>query len=144
PIDGGPTGGRITNVSVAADSTLQSVADPAGGTTRFGYDGARRLLSVTDRRGGLLTYSYATDSSWKIVQVTQPQVPIDAGGGNTILANPTINYRAWQTVGVPTGCTATNPYTPVRPDSVKAQVTDPGGHVTTYTVDRWGQPLTIV
>jgi RHS repeat-associated protein len=143
PTDGGPTGGRLTRITVNSDSTLRTFTDPAGGSTTFGYDVSRRLASVTDRRGGTATFVYASDNSWKLARVDLPSVPIDAGGGATQVLTPSVSYRPWQTVGVPTTATDSVPYTPVRADSVRAEVTDAGGHTTRYTVDRWGQPLKV-
>jgi len=132
--------GRATIVTVASDSTLRSIQDPDGHSTQFVYDASRRLAKIISRRGDTTTFAYNA-TSWKLDSLLSPRVPIDAGGGTTTLQSPVVRYGPWQTVGVPTGTTASVPFVPVAPDSVVARVTDPEGHLTTYTVDRWGQPL---
>ncbi|MGI8401222.1 MAG: hypothetical protein ACR2NS_06405, partial [Gemmatimonadaceae bacterium] len=85
-------------------------------------DANGRLATITDRRGGITTLGY--DNSWKLSSVTLPQVPIDAGGGTTTLANPVVHYYAWQIGGV-------------------GSVADPVGRTTQFAVNRFGQAVNI-
>lgn len=140
--DGTPSTGRVTTVTVDANRNLTAVTDPDNVATGFGYDSDFRLSTVTDRRGSTSQFVYDAQSR-KLAQLVQPQVAIDAGGGTTQLATPTITFRPWQTVGVPTTSTVSTPATPLHPDSTSGQVTDPEGRVAGFRVDRWGQPVRI-
>lgn len=142
-IDGTPGSGRVTPVTVGADSTLRAIQDPDGYSTQFRYDQARRLDTVINRRGDTTRFVYRADSSWKLAAVVAPRVPVDAGGGSTTLQTPTVTLGAWQVSSVPTGPTSTTPATPLLTSAIKGSVTDPGGHATSFTVNRWGQPMTI-
>lgn len=138
----GRTGvGRSTAVTVDSDSLLSAITDPDGESTRFIYDPTARLSAVIDRRGDTTRYAYRADGSGKLDSLVLARVPIDAGNGATMLETPAFAYQPWQTVGVPTGPTSTAPATPVSAASATAAVTDPEGHTTSFTVDRWGQPL---
>ncbi|HKV50238.1 MAG TPA: RHS repeat-associated core domain-containing protein [Gemmatimonadaceae bacterium] len=135
------TVGRVTHVTIGSDSTLQTITDPDGVGTKFRYDTRFRLTTIIDRRGDTTSYTYRSDSSWKLASIASPNVPTDLGGGNTSLQRPTLTVTPWQIASVPTGLTATTPATPALTDSVQAVVVDPGGHRVRFTVDRWGQPL---
>jgi RHS repeat-associated protein len=139
--DGSPVGGRATTFTVDASRRLVAITDPDNVSTTFGYDGNLRLSTVTDRRGSTSTFVY-DPLSWKLSQVLLPQIAIDAGGGATQLVTPTITYQPWQTVGVPTTPTASAPATPLPPDPT-GRITDAENRVTSITVDRWGQPVSI-
>lgn len=140
--DGTPSTGRVTTVTVDANRKLTTVTDPDNVSTGFGYDGDFRLSTVTDRRGSTSQFVYDAQS-WKLSQLVLPQVAIDAGNGSTQLASPTITFRPWQTVGVPTTSTASTPATSLHPDSSSGRVTDAEGRVAEFRVDRWGQPVRI-
>jgi len=135
------TSGRITYVHVTADSVLRAVVDPDGDSTSYGYDTSERLTTITDRNGATTTYAYGPLG--KLTTITAPAVPIDAGGGSTTMQQPLTTLQPWQTVGVPTTATVSNPAAPVRADLIWAMVTDPNSAVTTFQVDRWGQPLLV-
>jgi RHS repeat-associated protein len=140
--DGSPTGGRVTHVTVASDSTLTAIKDPDGDSTRFIYDGAKRIQSIIDRAGSSFGTVYDA-ISWKVTSQSSPQVAVDAGGGSTVLATPTISLRPWQIVGLPTAVTSVTPAATVRADTIQARITDAVGHAVKFTMDRWGQPLVI-
>lgn len=128
---------RRTTISVdPATNLLRSIQDPDGIATTFAYDASSRLRTVTDRRGGVTTYSY--DPFGKLASVDRPAIAIGA-----TTASPRVSYSAWQPVSVPTGPTATTPAQPVAVSTVTGAVSDPLGHRTSFTVDRWGQPLLI-
>ena len=121
--DGTPAAGRSTTFSVDATRCLLSAQDPDGFATHFACDGNGRLSTVTDRRGGVTTFGYSA-VSWKLAQVTLPQVAVDAGGGGTTLANPVIHYGPWQ-------------------DGASAWIQDPVGRMTYFNVNRFGQAIDI-
>lgn len=138
--DGSPSGGRITNITVAADLTLRIFKDPDGDSTIFSYDTTanRRLLTVTDRRGGLTTYNYDPGSG-KLASVDLPEVTIFDG----TTTRPRVQYSPWQTAGVPSGSTASTPFTPMETANVRGAATDPLGRRSSFSSDHWGQPLKI-
>jgi RHS repeat-associated protein len=129
--------GRVTRVTVNADSTLRVIKFFGGDSVQFAYttDGTKRLQSLTDPRGYTGSFSYNAFSG-KLDSTTLPAVSINGGAAQA----PVTRYAPWQTKSEPTGGTGGTPFTPVRTDSVKATVTDPEGHATSYTSDRWGQP----
>ncbi len=126
---------RVTSVTVQANKTLTAIKDPDNDSTRFGYDGSLRLQTITDRRGKTTTLAYDSQSG-KVNTLTAPTVPI-FGLGNQ---SPVTTLASWQKKGVPYGSTAVTPFTSVKVDSVYAQVTEPGGALNTFTVNRWGTP----
>lgn len=138
---GGPGPSRKTTITLGANRSIQSISDPDSVATSFTYDGSNRLSTVTDRRGSVTTLGYDA-LTWKVSQLTLPQVPIDAGGGSTTLANPVIAYTPWQSVGLPRVPTssAAPASAPLVPD-VEAQIVDPMNRQTHFQPDRWGQVL---
>lgn len=136
--DGSPSGGRITYITVQSDSTLRVFKDPDGDSTSFGYDGSRRLSTVTDRRGGLTTYNYNANSG-KLAFVDLPTVTLWNGSN----VRPRTSYSPWHSASVPTGPTASVPFTPVPTANVAGSTTDALGRQASFTTDHWGQPLRI-
>lgn len=130
--------GRVTTITVNADSTLRTIKDPDGDSTRFTYDANKRLETIIDRRGGVTQFYYRT-SSWKLDSLRLPAIPINGGASQA----PRIAVSPWQIVGIPTGSTGSSPFTPVVASSIQASLTDPEGHVASFTADRWGQPLVL-
>ena len=138
---GGPN--RVTGITVDGSRKLTRFTDPDSHFTEFGYDGSNRLSTVTDRRGGVYQYVYHP-GSWLIAEHRLPQVPIDAGGGNTSPAQPVITFDPWQTKGVPTFFTSSgSPGQPAVPSSIIGTVTDPEGAATAFSVNSFGQPTTV-
>ena len=142
-----PGAGRVTTLTVAAaDSTLTAWTDPDGLSTRFSYDTAHRLTGIIDRRGDTTTYTYVSGGAGKLSSIAAPRVPIDSGStGTVVTVRPTVTYQPWQLVGVPSGLTDTlHQATPVLTTSIVGTVVGAAGDRTTYTVDRWGEPLVLV
>ena len=135
--DGSPTGGRVTSITVASDSTLRAFKDPDGDSTRFAYDGSYRLSMVINRRGDTTSYAYDA-STGKVASVDLPRVTLYTGS-----ARPRIQYSAWQPLGVPTGSTGTTAATPVLTSNLQGSTTDPLGHTATFRPNQWGQPLSV-
>ena len=128
--DGTPGMGRTTSFLVNSSRCLLSAQDPGGGLTAFSCDGNGRLATITDRRGGVTVIGY-DPVSWKLSQVTLPQIPIDAGGGGTTLVNPVLHYGAWQFTGA---ASVGNP---------SGYVQDAAGRTTSFAVNRYGQAVDI-
>jgi RHS repeat-associated protein len=133
--DGSPTGGRITAITVASDSTLRVFKDPDGDSTRFAYDGAYRLSTSINRNGDSTSYAYDSTSG-KLAWVDLPRVTLYNG-----TLRPRVQYSAWQPLGIPIGSTGTTAATPVLTSNVQGSSTDPLGNVTSFRPNQWGQPL---
>jgi RHS repeat-associated protein len=139
---GHPGMGRTTTISVDANGLLRSWTDPDNVTSRFGYDSHNRLDTLYDRKANTTTFAY--DSiSWKLTRITSPAVPIDnSGTGSPTSATIVQALTPWQTIGVPDTSTSGTPATAVKVSTVIAADSSIGGK-TTFTVDRWGQPLAV-
>ena len=132
-VEPGPDGtqwmGRTTGIVVDGNRCLVSAEDPDHVLTTFTCDANGRLSTITDRRGGVTTLVY-DPTSWKLSQIIEPQIAVDAGGGGTTLVNPVISYSPWQTQ-----TPATVP--------IEGSVTDPAGRVTRFVPNRFGQAINI-
>ncbi|MDP1860140.1 MAG: hypothetical protein Q8K82_15800 [Gemmatimonadaceae bacterium] len=129
-------GGRSTSIVVANDSTLTTWTDPDGVATRFGYDAQRRLQMVVNRRGDSTVFAYDA-VTWKLASTRSPLFTTVLGD----TARLTNNFGPWQTVAVARGSTLVTPLLAVRADTVRGAITTPGGLITAFTVDAWGQPV---
>lgn len=133
---------RTTNVTVDASGHLTQVMDPDSRSDSYGYDGSGRLSTVTDRRGNTTQFVYAP--SWKLAQLVMPSVPVDNGSGGTTSVQPTVSFSPWQAVGVPTSPTAGSPAPLSVTTAPTGVVISATSDTTSFTVDRWGQPLQTV
>ncbi|HEV8265782.1 MAG TPA: hypothetical protein VGQ06_12615, partial [Gemmatimonadales bacterium] len=133
------TMGRATNITVDASRLLTAIADPDNVSTAFGYDGSLRLSTITNRRGHTTTLGYDAQSG-KLATVTAPPITFVGTNGADSTGSPIATLAAWHRVGVPYGSTSTPVAAPTA-DTVYARLTDPGGHVTRFTVNRWGTPI---
>jgi RHS repeat-associated protein len=131
--------GRGTQVTVDASKRLTLIRDPDLVSTGFGYDGSLRLSTITDRRGNTTTLGYDTQSG-KVVTMTPPAVEVVNTDGSLTTASPVTTFEPWQKKGVPYGSTGT-PVAAPRADTIYARITDPGGHTSRFTVNRWGSPV---
>jgi RHS repeat-associated protein len=134
---------RYTNLTVPSDSTLAAIQDPDGVSTAFQYDGSRRLWKITDRRGNTTTVAYQVINgivTGKLATLTSPAVPIFGEG----TVSPMVAYAPWQTISVPYSTTASNPVPIVGPDTLFGRVTDPGGHTSKFTVNRWSTAAVMI
>jgi len=134
------TMGRVTNVTVDASRRLTAITDPDNVSTTFGYDGSQRLSTITNRRGAATTLGYDAQSG-KLATITAPAITFVGTNGADSTGSPVTRLAAWHKVGVPYDSTSTPVAAPTA-DTVFARMTDPGGHVTRFTVNRWGTPAT--
>jgi RHS repeat-associated protein len=131
--------GRVTQVTVNSDTSLTLIQDPDLVGTTFAYDVNKRLSTITDRRGFLTTLGYDSNSR-KLATTTAPSVSFVASSGADSTGSPVSLQAAWQVSGVPYGGTGGTAFTAPRADTVYARMTDPAGHITRFTVNRWGAP----
>lgn len=141
---GQPNVGRLTRVTVGpGDSLLRAFIDPDGDSTRFVWEsGTRRLSYSYNRSGAVTSYSYHGTTN-KLAGVSLPQIQVDAGGGSTSSASPTVLYQPWQTAGLPQTSTSSTLAIAVPRDSIRGSVTDADGRTTSFTVNEYGQPTQI-
>ncbi|MGI9089864.1 MAG: hypothetical protein ACR2GG_02035, partial [Gemmatimonadaceae bacterium] len=137
---GGPGADRVTPITVDNSRNLTRITDPDGHYTDFGYDAQNRLNVTYDRRGG--AHQIGFDWASKMNVLVDQAVPIDQGNGSTALLNRWTYLTAWQSVGIPSSSTADSPPYATLARDVFAMVQDPGSHVTQFSVNSWGQPVT--
>ncbi len=131
---------RTTTITVAANRTLTQIQDTAGMVTTLGYDASLRLATIQDPNLATTTLAYDANATKTVSTITAPSVPIFGGGSSA----PVTTLSSWQLRGVPFAPTAVTPLASPGADTIWARVTEPGGTVNTYQVDRWGQPKVIV
>ncbi|MGH7613079.1 MAG: RHS repeat domain-containing protein [Gemmatimonadales bacterium] len=134
-------GGRVTTVTVNSSKRLTAIRDPDLVGTIFSYDGSDRLTGIINRRGHTTTFGYDAQSG-KLAMVTAPAITYVGTNGADSTGSPVITLAPWQKLGVPYGLTGTPVAAPAS-DTVYGRVTDAGGHVTRFTVNRWGTPQKI-
>ncbi|MGQ0646687.1 MAG: hypothetical protein ACT4P7_03890, partial [Gemmatimonadaceae bacterium] len=135
-------GSRVTVFAVSSsDSTLTQVTEPGGLgiVTKFLYDASKRLQRVIDPRPDTTRFVYNA-TTWKVDSVISPLFKKFPSGTNDTTRLRT-RLKPWQTVSLPLTTTTSTMFTPARADTIRAAITEPGGQVTAFTVDRWGQPL---
>lgn len=128
--------GRITTDSVAPNKTLLWIKDPDGLRTTFGYDGNLRLQTIADRNNKTATFAYDPQSGL-LTSVTAASVGLFGGGS----ASPVTTLGPWQKISVPYTATAGTPFPQWGIDTIYAKLTEPGGAVTRFSVNRWGSPV---
>ncbi|MCA1842332.1 MAG: DNRLRE domain-containing protein, partial [Actinobacteria bacterium] len=119
--------GRLYQYGYGTDASgntvLTSYTDPAGKVTRYEYQAGGYLTKITDPNGNMTTFAYtrvafvsgtsgAFDNSLQLTSLTRVSDPLSGAG-------PTWRFdysTPWQT-----------------------RLTDPNGHLTTYTFDRRGR-----
>lgn len=141
--DGSATGGRVTMIEHTGpgSSRLAGIVSPAGDRHSFGYSSDGLMTWSAGLRNDTTHYAYDPVTR-KLDSVIAPAIPLDAGGGaETSPVTPILQLRAWQSVGLPRVSTSAAPAAALPRDSMYAAITDAGGHRSTFTVDRWGQPV---
>jgi RHS repeat-associated protein len=139
-----PAGATTTNTIV--DGLITSTVDSTGATTRYTYDGGRRLTAVADPLGHETRYT--RDNVGRPTAVTSPlgrttRYQYDAAGRTLDTTKPsgaktTYTYSAaglLLTVSDPTGAVTRNQYDAARH---LTSSTDPLGRTTTYTYNADG------
>jgi RHS repeat-associated protein len=129
-------GGRVTDIVVDVSKRLTTITDPDNVSTIFGYDASLRLQTITNRRGHATTLTYDAQSG-KVLTVSPPAVEVVNADGSLATMSPETNLSAWHKKGVPYGSTGTPMVVP-KADTVYGRLTDPGGHTSRFTVNRWG------
>ncbi len=115
---------------------LNSVEDPEGNTTNYGYDALGRRTSVTTPNNATTTYAYDNDSN--VTSITYPAASTGAQQGTVTMAyDPRNNLTS---VTDQNGHTTTMTYDPQNSLLTK---TDADGRTTTYTYDTEEKPLTV-
>ncbi|MGH7530690.1 MAG: RHS repeat domain-containing protein [Gemmatimonadales bacterium] len=130
---------RVTQVTVDASKRLTLIRDPDLVGTSFGYDANLRLSTITNRRGHTTTFAYHAQSGL-LDSIMSPTVTFVGSNGSDSTRSLTTRFAPWQMVGVPYALTSPA-VTPPRADTIYARVWDAGGHVTRFTVNRWGTPV---
>jgi RHS repeat-associated protein len=100
---------------------ITSVTDPQGNSETYNYNNNSNLIAATDPMGGKTAYSY--DGSNRMLSYTDPD-------GNVVVTN---TYD--QSGRVVQQVDATGNITTFTYNTGSTQVTDPLGHVTTYSFD---------
>ncbi|HXL06772.1 MAG TPA: RHS repeat-associated core domain-containing protein [Gemmatimonadales bacterium] len=131
-------GGRITTITVDTAGRLTAVRDPDGVSTQYGYDSQKRLSTITDRAGATTIMAYDAQAG-TVTSVTAPSVALYDGTSGSAVTS----FSAWQKVGVPYTSTASLSFTPAVLSAVTASVTEPGGAVTAFTVNRLGAAVQV-
>jgi YD repeat-containing protein len=151
--------GRTEKFSYDSSGDLIKATDPLGHTWTFTYDSNHLLLTMTDPNGGVVTNTY--NSSNQVIKQANPLGhattwaftgdPMSPVGGTTTITdthgNVTVeNYSNLELTSVTTAAgttdAATTTYTYDPATLGITSVTDPNGHVTTYTYDADGNQLT--
>ncbi len=131
---------RQTVVTYDGGGHISSFTDADARSTQFTYDAFGRLATLRDRLGDT-TYYYYDASSWKLDSIALPAVEI---GDQGQMQRPTLRMRAWQRVGVPTASTVAVSAPAPATDTIRALLIGTINDTTSFTADRWGQPLNVV
>jgi YD repeat-containing protein len=132
---------RSSHFTVDAAGNLTHIQDPDGlYALQATYDANHRLEHRTDRRGG--AWGFAYDFAGKLAADTMPQITADGqsvrpvvrlrSAESATLADPALGYGSFS-----------NPAPRVRPDSVRAELTNPRGFTTRFALNRFGAPTRI-
>ncbi|WP_348786597.1 RHS repeat-associated core domain-containing protein [Leifsonia sp. NPDC080035] len=149
--------GRTTTSTYNALDLLASSTDAAGNTTGYTYDGNGRTATVTDANGHTTTYTYDPDGNQATATDALGAVTTygwDAAANQTSLTDPeghVTRYgydpagqliqviEGYQTDAKPSSAVNVTSRYGYDPDGNLTGVTDPNGHITTYTVDAVGR-----
>lgn len=132
-----PSGRTVT--TRVTSGLLDRICDPVSCSFTAGYDTSRRLTFRTDRGGARWDFGY--DAFGKLSQVVSPGVAIDGQG--TVRPTSTFKTLEAAVLAAPgTGGMGT-PAARVVPGQVRLTATDALGNLSTFAVDRFGNPTSI-
>jgi RHS repeat-associated protein len=135
-VQNGSQGTTSTYTYDPTTGELDSVEDPEGNTTNYGYDALGRRTSVTTPNLATTTYAYDNDSN--VTSITYPAASQGAQQGTVTMGyDPRNNLTS---VTDQNGHTTTMTYDPQNSLLTK---TDADGRTTTYTYDAEEKPLTV-
>lgn len=137
------TGGRRTLITVnATDSTLRKWEEPGGLgiSTKLRYSAAGLLERLINPRDDTTRFVY-TAITMKADTIISPHFLKYPALSAADSARLRTHVKAWQVASVPLTTTATAPFSPGRVNTIVGLIKESGGQVTTFTPDRWGQPL---
>ncbi len=119
---------------------VSGIADPAGGAYSLGYTGD--LLTSTTSRGGAFTTSFVYDSVRRLQSSQAPSIALfDGTAGRPTTTSAAAECIVWQpAVG---GTTAASAKAGLRPDTVRAALTDAVGATTRFALDGFGAPTSV-
>lgn len=137
-------GSRTASFSVDAHGNLYTITDPDGiMDATFTYDlttgGLHRLTEVKDRRGGLWDYTYAADGT--LDSARAPTVTASGVSTRPTTRESGPSTRLFAAIAGGEG-SAGNPV--ARSIDLRADVVTPRGDSTTYALNRWQAPDTVV
>jgi RHS repeat-associated protein len=122
-----------------SNGLVQSVTDPNGNVTSYGYDSSRRLTTMIQGYGtsAAATTAYAYDAAGNVLSVTDPD------GHVTSYAYDGLRRETEEIRGYGTSAAATTVYG-YDAAGDRTSVTDPDGNVTSTAYDAAGRATTVV
>lgn len=129
-------GSRVLDLTLSSGH-LTSLLDPDNVSVAFGYDGAGRMTSRTNRKGHATRYEYGNG-----LRVTKSHVPYGATGADTARTT----YDAWDERGLFIG-TGGSALVAIDSFQIRTKIDGPRTDVSdtaAFYVDRWGAPVRTV
>ena len=136
-----PGGRKLDATFNFNDGRLSSLTDPDGKTVVFGWDGDRRIISRTNRRGFTTTYEYSLGRAVGS-RITKVTVPVGRSAGDNATAVTT--FAPWNDKGLALAATG---QVAVDTSQATTLISGPRPGVAdnaTFWVDRWGAPTKVV
>jgi RHS repeat-associated protein len=125
---------RTVRVARAGTSRINSITDPDGLASAFGYDASNRIITRVNKLADSTSFQYDEGGALKQARLSTARTD---GAGSAI----TTNFRAAETRSVFSSSDITTPVA-----SVYTQLDGPRtdvGDTTNFLVNRWGSPDTI-
>ncbi len=121
--------GRRLDVSIVGSGLLQTLVDPDGRSTTFGYDPTTHfIVSRTNRRGYATLYEHANN-----LRLTKVTIPVGRTAGDA--ATAVTRFEPWDEKGIITPLDTANSHT---------RIIGPISDTATFWVNRFGQPSKIL
>jgi RHS repeat-associated protein len=148
--------GKVTQFAYDGNGKLTAITDPAGRVTHFSVNALGDLAVITDAAGHasfranyvahVIQQSwdvannqtdYAIDHSGNLARLTLPAIMTSAGALRSAIV-----VRSQDAVVLPVVVgTSALPAAATAVDSIKTTITNPQGGVTTFVINRFGEPL---